>query len=207
MPDLVKYALLLAVDLTIIGVLVHYFLARLHWYTPVLTPPITSDFYNLSSFDQLKRFSYFAVVVVGILIGLHGAFDLLFEWMPPGWGGYNEDDEWVSTASHWSSLCAFFAGVALLGSLEKTAEKVSELQLRQSKSEAFNELLKREVAHLGSMLRHSETSADHFAKVKQEIEQAQRSGAVDFEDARICGDLISIFRLAMKQNNLDRGLL
>ena len=205
MPAPVKYALLSAIDLVIIGVLVHYLLARLRWYTPVFTPPYQrywhggSNFRDLSYFDRLKRISYFAVVVVGIFICLHGAFDLLFSWMPHRWGSYDEDGEWLSTASYLSGLFAFFGAVALIGGLEAMAEKVSELQLRQSKSKALNELIKREVAHFGSILRWPETEADHFAKLEQEIEQAQRSGAVDFEDARICGDLIGIFRWAMKE--------
>jgi hypothetical protein len=196
MPALAKYALLSLADLTIIGVVVHYFLARLRWYTPVFTPHLDRD---LSYFDHLKRISYFAVVGAGIFIGLYGAFDLLFSWMPHGWGGYDEDGEWESTASYLSGLGAFFGGVALIGGLESMAEKVSELQLRQSKSKAFNELIKREVAHFGWILSWPETAADHLARLEQEIEQAQRSGAVDFEDARICGDLIGIFRWAMKE--------
>ena len=205
MPALAKYALLSVADLTIIGVLVHYFLARLRWYTPVFTPPYQrywhggSNFRDLSYFDQLKRISYFVVLAAGIFICLYGAFDLLFSWMPHGWGSYDEDGEWESTASYLSGLGAFSGGVVLIGGLEAMAEKVSELQLRQSKSKAFNELLKREVAHFGSILTWPETAADHLAKLEQEIEQAQRSGAVDFEDARICGDLIGIFRWAMKE--------
>jgi hypothetical protein len=156
-----------------------------------------SNFRDLSYFDRLKRISYFAVVVAGILIGLHGAFDLLFSWMPHG--GYDEDGEWQSVASNYSVLGAFFGGVALLGGLENNAEKVSELQRRQSESEAFNKLLRRELAHFESILSYPESAADHFAKVEQEIEQAQRSGAVCLDDARICDDLISIFRLAMKE--------
>jgi hypothetical protein len=203
MPPLVKYALLSAADLTIIGVLVHYLLARLHWHTPIFTP-LDKHYGNtklgdLPYFDQLKRISYCAVVGVGIFIGLHGAFDLLFSWMPHGWGSYDEDGEWVSTAGYWAMACTLFGGAVLLGGLEETAKKVSELHLRQSKSEAFDKLLKREVEHFRSILRYPETAADHFAKLEQEIEQAQRSDAVDFGDARICDDLISIFRLAMKE--------
>jgi hypothetical protein len=205
MPALAKYALLSVADLTIIGILVHYLLARLYWYTPVFTPPYQSyryggsNFGDLSYFDRLKRISYFAVVVAGIFIGLYGAFDLLFSWMPHGWGSYDEDGEWRSSASELSGLCAFFGGITLLGGLENAAEKVSELQLRQSKSEAFNTLLKCEVEHFGSILRWPETAADHFAKLEQEIDKAERSRAVCFDDARICRDLIGIFRWAMKE--------
>jgi hypothetical protein len=200
MPALVKYALLSVADLTITGVLVHYLLARLRWYTPIFTPPYEiyygiSNFGDFSYFDRLKRISYCAVVVVGIFISLYGAFDFLFSWMPHGWGGYDEDGEWQSTASHYSALGAFFGGVALLSGLEITAEKVSELQRRQSESEAFNKLLRRAVARFG----RPETAADHFAKLEQEIDKAESSGAVCFDDARICDDLISIFRLAMKE--------
>jgi hypothetical protein len=203
MPALAKYALLSVADLTIIGVLVHYFLARLLWYTPIFTPLDKNygktKFSHLSFFEQLKRISYFAVVVVGIFICLYGAFDLLFSWMPHRWGSYTEDGEWESTASYLSGLGALSGGVMLIGGLEAMAEKVSELQLRQSKSKAFNELIKREVAHFGWTYRSPEIAADHLAKLEQEIEQAQRSGAVDFEDARICGDLIGIVRWAMKE--------
>jgi hypothetical protein len=216
MPDLVKYALLSLADLTIIGVLFHYLLARLRWYTPVFTPLDkhygNTKFRHLSYFDQLKRISYFAVVVVGLFICLHGAFDLLFSWMPHRWGRYTEEGEWVTSVRALSMLGAFFGGVALLAGLENTAEKVSKLQ----KLEAFYVLLKSEVGHFESILRWptaarirptaadldrriDRLAADHIAKVEQEIKEAKRSGAVCFDDARICDDLIGIFRLAMKE--------
>jgi len=42
-------------------------------------------------------------------------------------------------------------------------------------------------------------AADHLASVEQEIKEAKRSGAVCFDDARICDDLIRIFGLAVKE--------
>jgi len=218
MPALAKYAPLSAVDLTIIGVLFHYLLARLRWYTPIFTPTYQvnelsrSNWRDLSYFDRLKRISYFAVVVVGIFICLHGAFDLLFSWMPHRWGSYTEEAEWVTNARALSMLGAFFGGVGLIAGLENTAEKVSKLQ----KLEAFNVLLKSELGHFESILRWptaarirptaadlarriDRLAADHIAKVEQEIKEAKRSGAVCFDDARICDDLIRIFGLAVKE--------
>jgi hypothetical protein len=203
MPALVKYALLSAADLMIIGVLVHYFLAMLHWYTPPFEQPYRDRYRTPTRVEKLKKYSYFAVLFVGTFLALYGALSFLFSWMPHRWGTFDDDGEWTTTAHGLSMLGAFVGMFTLLFGLEKTVEKVSEiseLKLRQSKSEAFCKLLQREVGHFGRMLAYPETAAaDHLARVEQEIEEAEKSGTVYYEDARICRDLVGTLRRAMTE--------
>lgn len=191
MPALIKYALLLAADLTIIGCLVHYFFATLHWYTPPFERPDR----NPPELEKLTAYSYYVVVCVSAFLSLFGALSFLFSWMPHRWGTYDEG-EWTTTATALSMLGAFYGTILLVGGLGKTAKKVSDLQLRQTRAEAFYRLLQREVGHFGSILRHPESAADRFAKTEQEIEEAERTQAIFVEDARVCRDLVAVLRRA-----------
>jgi hypothetical protein len=173
MANLVKYILLLAADLVIIGCLVRYCLSTLHWHVPTL---LGARGYSLrTSFERLKAYSYVGLVLLSFVLAVYGSLIFLFSWMP-------RSDNVVG----WSWIGAFVGAVALVSGLENTVEKASKLQM----AEAFEGLIKQEV----DQIRGRELiTADLLAKLEQQIEAAVNNRTIYIEDARVCRDLLDIF--------------
>jgi hypothetical protein len=183
MANLLKYALLLAADLAIIGCVVHYCFRTLHWHTPFEEPH-----YRTPKLEKLKQYSYYAVVLLGFALALYGSLIFLFSWMPHRW--HDEDGMWEATSI--SILGAFWGTLALLSGLGKTADKIFKLKFREAKAEAFQKLIEQELDQFGWALRHPE---------QHKIEEAEKSRTIYDENARVCRNLVSSFRMALSERS------
>ena len=200
MPNLIKYAALFIAVLIIIGVLVHYCLAKLYWHTPL----DNVSHYDATKIEKLKSYSYYAVVFLGTFLVLHSALDFLFSWMPHRWGVHDEDGEWRTTAELLSMLGAFFGMLALLFGFEITVEKISELQSRQTelrsrqtKADAFKKMIAKELSNFARISKFpAKDAADSFVKLEQEIDEAEKTFVIYREDANVGRQLIDVFRRA-----------
>lgn len=112
MPALIKYAMLLVADLTIIGCVAQYLFQVLQRHTPSKELPP----HHYKKWEKLA-----GIAALGGVLALYGAFSLLFSWIPRRWG-YAEEMGVTLT------ILAFFGTAWLLDHLKKTAVKISELQ-------------------------------------------------------------------------------
>jgi hypothetical protein len=91
--------------------------------------------------------------------------------------------------------------VPLLFGLENTAEKISQLQFRQSKTqsktEAFKKLINNATSEFDFICQDPpKTAIDGYVKlIAQEIYEAERTGAVYTEDAEVCRNLVRVLRM------------
>lgn len=186
MANLARYSLLLVADSVIIGCLVHYCLSTLYWHVPT---PLGVPHYSLRTrFERLKAYSYVGLVLLSFGFALYGSLIFLFSWMPHRWASYDEDGDPIWIATGLAGMGALAGAVALADGLEKTVDKVSKLRM----AEAFEKLIKQEVDQLGAA--YPKLTADLLAKLEHQIEAAVNTRTIYIEDARVCRDLLDIFR-------------
>jgi hypothetical protein len=94
--------------------------------------------------------------------------------MPHEWIQYDDDGNAIWTAEALSTVGAFFGMIGLLSGLEHTSDKLSELQIRASKSAEFEKLIKRELNQIGWIVRDPSRAAKVLGKLELEIMDADK---------------------------------
>ena len=196
MPSVIKYTLLLAADLVIIGCLVHFTFCTLRGSTALEEFTARSQA-SSARFDKLKAYSYFVVVLLGFGLALCGALIFLFSWMPDRWVTLGKDLMWIPEGLLGTGV--LFGTVALTQQLTKTHAKLLELhhsQLRLRKVNSFEQLIKRELAQIGRMLRRSKLEADALVGLGREIDEAEEGHKIYPQHVELCREMLDLFRIA-----------
>jgi hypothetical protein len=148
---------------------------------------------------ELLLYSYLGAVALSVGLALYGSLIFLFSWMPHRWVTYGEEGDPIWKAALLSGMGAFFGTGALLDGLIKAQAKISELdrwKLHAEKKRAFEELIKHELAEIGSMLRYSALERDVFVRLERKIDEAEKVHKIYPGDAEVCRDLLATFRTA-----------
>jgi hypothetical protein len=217
MPSLIKYVLFLAADLMIIGCLIHFTYSTLYGRTELeqFARRAYSSFRTRG--DEIKVYSYYVVVFLSGGLALYGALLFLFSWMPHRWVTYSDDGDPTWNAEMFAFMGAVAGTLALMQGLLHAYAKILELHRAQPRHKKFEDLIKRELSQIDSMLRYPARARnfqmgdvshrrlleerdhqlrDTLPRLEHEIDEAETKFEIFRENAEVCRRLISTFRTA-----------
>jgi hypothetical protein len=121
MTNLIKYALLAAADLVLIGFATTYVVQCLMGHRPFMS------YDSVYGFAKFKRNLHVGVVFLGIGLILYGGFLFLLSWMPHQWVSYDDEGDdpiWMATVI--AVFLAFFGSLWLIPKFEEVADTISK---------------------------------------------------------------------------------
>lgn len=178
MPSVIKYTLFLLADVAIIWLIVHFTLSMLRGGEAFQR-------FMAGNGGSFNKYSFYTLaVLLSFGFALYGALLFLFSWMPHWWL-YGEG--WM--AQLLAGLGAFWGAFALPYFLKETQAKFLELRRSKLRAKAFETRLPEFAGCFGKY-----PEQDAFARLKREIDEAEKSHTMYQEDIEVCRYLLAVFR-------------